>query len=196
MTTPTAKAYDRTSYILVVDDDNTLLKFFKIHLNKFYSRVIVVPSPKEAIQALKERTVDLVISDIIMGRLDGFGLMKKVRNYDPSIPVFLVSGALLDEDQQEAVDSADGFLKKPFSIEELHGYIDHGLKIRTIYKEVYDLVPEKKKFWRIIQREAQVDVIKKVENRERVLELLAQLDALNKGTDAEGRDDSSAAGAA
>lgn len=180
MTTTQTKAYDRTSYILVVDDDNTLLKFFKIHLNKFYSRVIVVPSAKEAIQTLKDRTVDLVISDIIMGRLDGFGLMKKVRNYDPSIPVFLVSGALLDEQQQEAVDSADGFLKKPFSIEELHSYIDQGLKIRAIFRELYELVPEKKKFQRIVSREAQVDIIKQAEVRDKVIALLGQIDALGK----------------
>ena len=35
------RVYNRSSYILVVDDDDTLLKFFKIHLNKFFSRVIV-----------------------------------------------------------------------------------------------------------------------------------------------------------
>lgn len=180
MQSPQTKAYDRTSYILVVDDDNTLLKFFKIHLNKFYSRVIVVPSAKEAIQTLKDRTVDLVISDIIMGRLDGFGLMKKVRNYDPSIPVFLVSGALLDEEQQEAVNSADGFLKKPFSIEELHSYIDHGLKIRAIFKELYNLVPEKKKFQKIVTKEAGVDIIKQAETRDKVIALLAQLDTLSE----------------
>ena len=50
--------YDRTSYILVVDDDNTLLKFFKIHLNKYYSREIVVKNAKEAIDTLREKEID------------------------------------------------------------------------------------------------------------------------------------------
>ncbi|NBX24419.1 MAG: hypothetical protein EBR52_10065, partial [Microbacteriaceae bacterium] len=47
------RPYDRTSFILVVDDDDSLLKFFKIHLNKFFSRVIVVESAKDALAQLK-----------------------------------------------------------------------------------------------------------------------------------------------
>ena len=99
------RTYNRTSYILVVDDDDTLLKFFKIHLNKFFSRVIVVKNAKEAIETLKDKEIDLVISDIKMPRMDGIQLMKKVKNHDPSIPVFLVSGALLNESQQNAIFS-------------------------------------------------------------------------------------------
>lgn len=170
------KSYDRTSYILVVDDDDTLLKFFKIHLNKFFSRVIVVPNAKEAVTALKERTIDLVISDIIMNRLDGFGLMKKVRNYDPSIPVFLISGALLDEEQSTNVDNmADGFLKKPFTIDELHSFIDRGLQIRTLYRELYSLVPEKKKFQKLVRREESAEILKKEDVREKVSDILTKI---------------------
>src|SRR5689334_22808504 len=101
--------YDRTSYILVVDDDNTLLKFFKIHLNKFFSRVIVVKNAKEAIDTLREKEIDLVISDIRMPRMDGLQLMKRVRKHDPSIPMMMISGALLsDEQSKSAEDDADG----------------------------------------------------------------------------------------
>ena len=113
---------DKESYILVVDDDETLLKFFKIHLNKFVSKIVVVKNAREAVNLLQEKKIDLVISDIRMPRLDGIQLMKKVKNFDPSIPVFLVSGAMLDDSQIEAVENkADGFLKKPFSIDDLDG---------------------------------------------------------------------------
>ncbi len=104
-------AYDTTSYILVVDDDNTLLKFFKIHLNKFFSKVIVVKNAREAAQTLAEKQVDLVLCDIRMPRVNGFQLMRRVRRHDPSIPVLLISGALLTEEQEsEALLLADGFL--------------------------------------------------------------------------------------
>ena len=60
--------------ILIVDDDQTLLKFFKIHLNKFFSRVIVVKNAKEAVETLKSKQIDLVLSDIRMPRVDGLQL--------------------------------------------------------------------------------------------------------------------------
>ena len=82
--------------ILVVDDDSTLLKFFKIHLNKFFSKVIVVDSPK-AVDLVKEGGIDLVISDYKMPKATGVQLAKKIKNIDASIPVFMISGALISE---------------------------------------------------------------------------------------------------
>ena len=52
------RAYDLDSNILIVDDDSTLLKFFKIHLNKFFSRVVVVESGKAALESMKDRPSD------------------------------------------------------------------------------------------------------------------------------------------
>ena len=105
---------EETPLVLVVDDDDTLLKFFKIHLNKFFSKVIVVRNAKEAVAALKEKEIDLVLSDIRMPRMDGIQFMKKVRAHDPTIPVYLVSGALLSPEQTGEIENqADGFLKKP-----------------------------------------------------------------------------------
>ena len=144
--------YDQESYILVVDDDATLLKFFKIHLNKFFSKIIVVKSAKEAIETLREEKIDLVISDIRMPRFDGIQLMKKIRHHDPSIPVFLVSGALLDEKQRSAVETkSDGFLKKPFDIDDLHKYITEGMRYRRLYKQLYEIVTDKKKFQNLVR---------------------------------------------
>jgi DNA-binding response OmpR family regulator len=70
--------YDRTSFILVVEDDETLLKFFKIHLNKFFSKVIVVKNAKEALDTIKEKSIDLVVSDFKMPKMDGIQLLRKV----------------------------------------------------------------------------------------------------------------------
>lgn len=174
--------YDRTSYILVIDDDETLLKFFKIHLNKFFSRIIVVKNAKEAITTLAEKEIDLVISDLRMPRVDGIQLMKKVRNHDPSIPVFLISGAMLEETESEAIEEkADGFLKKPFTIDELHDYVAAGLKCREIYKELYKLIPDKKKFLTIIREESpKLRAIKDDEQKTRIRALLDELKRPNQ----------------
>ncbi len=172
------RAYDRNSYILVVDDDDTLLKFFKIHLNKFFSKVLVVRSAKEAITTLKEKSIDLVLSDIRMARMDGIQLMKKVRAHDPSIPVYLVSGAMLSDEQKEIVENkADGFLKKPFSIDELHQFIDHGMKHREIYRELFQIVQDPKKFQEMVRGDAKFKSIKDEKERARAEELVTLLKA-------------------
>ncbi|MFK7872964.1 MAG: response regulator [Oligoflexales bacterium] len=135
--------YDGEADILVVDDDSTLLKFFKIHLNKFFSKVIVVKSAQEAMQTCKDRHIDLVISDLRMPRVDGLQLMKKVRKKDPTIPFLLVSGAV-GETTDEQLAEADGFLSKPFDVDELHNFIAQGLVKRQQIKDLETLLnPDK-----------------------------------------------------
>src|SRR4051812_29682880 len=152
------RSYDRTSYILVVDDDNTLLKFFKIHLNKFFSRVIVVKNAKEAIDTFREKEIDLVLSDIRMPRMDGLQLMKRVRKHDPSIPVLMISGALLTEEQSKAADEdADGYLRKPFSVDDLHQFIEKGMQLRDKYKRLSELLPDKKLIRDVLRGKAKLE---------------------------------------
>lgn len=141
---PTSQHYDQTSYILVVDDDNTLLKFFKIHLNKFFSKVIVVKNAKEAVETLREKEVDLVISDINMPRMDGFQLMKRVRKHDVSVPVLLISGALLNKEEEETIELADGYLRKPFTVDELHDFINNGMELREKLHQLSEYLTDKK----------------------------------------------------
>ena len=154
--------YDRTSFILVVDDDNTLLKFFKIHLNKFFSKVIVVKNAKEAIESLREKTIDLVISDINMPRMDGFQLMKRVRKHDTAIPVLLISGALLNKDEEDLLNEADGYLRKPFNVDQLHDFINSGLLRREKMKQLATLVSDKKQLRNLLKGTVKIEkVIKK-----------------------------------
>ena len=169
--------YDRTSYILVVDDDNTLLKFFKIHLNKFFSRVIVVKNAKEAIDTLREKEIDLVLSDIRMPRMDGLQLMKRVRKHDPAIPVLMISGALLTEEQSKAADEdADGYLRKPFSVDDLHAFIDQGMQLREKYKKLSDFLPDKKVIRDILRGRAKAEkFIEDAGNLKEANEILAEL---------------------
>ncbi len=163
--------YDRTSYILVIDDDNTLLKFFKIHLNKFFSRVIVVKNAKEAIDTLREKEIDLVISDVRMPRMDGLQLMRRVRRHDAGIPVMLISGGLLTEEELTvAQEEADGFLRKPFSVDELHAFLDQGMEMRAKYVRLGEFLQDKtqirklligrSKLEKLIKPDVKIDAVK------------------------------------
>lgn len=139
------RPYDRESNVLIVDDDSTLLKFFKIHLNKFFSRVVVVENAKAALAAMKERDMDLILTDVRMPKIDGLELMTKIRKNHADIPILLISGEPMDSAQQEIFDSADGFLAKPFTIEELNDYMCRGIDLRNAMKEMLPLLKDKKK---------------------------------------------------
>ncbi len=181
MTVATKRAYDRTSHIMIVDDDETLLKFFKIHLNKFFSRVIVVKNAKEASDTLKSKEIDLVLSDIRMPKVDGLQLLKKIRRYDATIPVFLISGALLTDEQQEEVSEfADGFLRKPFTVDEIQDFINAGMNRREILKELGAILPDKKALLMLIKGKIKPEKIKDEKVRAKVVELLAALENVGR----------------
>ena len=178
------RQYDRTSYILVVDDDSTLLKFFKIHLNKFFSKVIVVKNAKEAIETLREKEVDLVLTDIRMPRMDGLQLMKRVRKHDASIPVLIISGAMLSKEQAEAADQdSDGYLRKPFSVDDLHDFIDQGMNLREKYKKLSTYLSDKKHLGDVLQGKAKLDKFLAEETvRAEAHSLLSELSGLTKAS--------------
>ncbi|NRA44753.1 MAG: response regulator [Oligoflexales bacterium] len=167
--------YDRTSFILVVDDDNTLLKFFKIHLNKFFSKVIVVKNAKEAIESLREKTIDLVISDINMPRIDGFQLMKRVRKHDTAIPVLLISGALLNKDEEDLLNEADGYLRKPFNVDQLHDFINNGLLRREKMKQLASLVSDKKQLRNLLKGTVKIEKVIKKDQQDEAKALLDEI---------------------
>jgi CheY-like chemotaxis protein len=171
-----SRGYDRESYILVIDDDDTLLKFFKIHLNKFFSKVIVVDSAENALKTLEEKQIDLIISDIRMPKTDGIQLMRKVRRLYPSIPVVLVSGAMLDEKQEKAIEKhADGFLRKPFNIDELHELLQKGMDKRDKLKELADLIADKKNLRDVLNGRARISRFVDGEEKERGSQILGEL---------------------
>lgn len=176
MSTEPKRAYDRESFIMIVDDDQTLLKFFKIHLNKFFSKVIVVNNAKEAIDTMKTKKIDLVLSDIRMPKIDGLQLLKKIRQQDASIPVYLISGGAIDDDTKVIIDEvSDGFLKKPFTVDEIQNFINEGMRKRELLKELSGLVGDNKSLAKIIRSKTKIAGIKDKQKLQRAQEIIGKL---------------------
>ena len=103
---------------------------------------------------LRERPIDLVLTDIRMPKVDGIELMEKVRRFDPAIPVMVVSGALLDEAQiQVCREDADGYLRKPFNADDFRVFIDKGMKLRDTFKEMAAIMRDPKNFRALLRGE-------------------------------------------
>ena len=120
--------------LLVVDDDKSLLKFFKIHLGSQFSSVIVLNKPEDIQPVINSHTVDLVLTDYEMPQMNGLDVCELIKSHSSYIPVVLVTGAELDAPFEDEIKSAvDGFLRKPFDISELSEVLAHCVAMRRQY---------------------------------------------------------------
>jgi signal transduction histidine kinase len=107
--------------VLVVDD-NPDLREYVVNLLTPTCRVFTAADGVEALDAIRADLPDIVLSDVMMPRLDGFGLVRELRA-DPrtsSIPIILLSARAGEESAIQGLDAgSDDYLVKPFSAREL-----------------------------------------------------------------------------
>lgn len=111
----------RKHHVLLADD-NADMRDYITRLLSSHFEVTAVPDGESALAAVRARRPDLVLSDVMMPRLDGFGLLHALRG-DPAtstLPVILLSARAGEEARVEGVQhGADDYLVKPFSAREL-----------------------------------------------------------------------------
>jgi signal transduction histidine kinase/DNA-binding response OmpR family regulator len=126
--------------ILLADDNADMRGYFASLLTPDY-RLEAVTDGEAALAAARRERPELIVSDVMMPRLDGFGLIKALRA-DPSlrdIPVILVSARAGEESRIEGLDAgADDYLVKPFSARELLARVGAMLERTRLHALVVD----------------------------------------------------------
>jgi len=106
--------------ILAIDDDRLSLKLLEKYLNDTSYRVTAVGEPEEAVSLLGKDSYDLVISDIRMPGMDGFEVLKRVKEDHPGLPVIMVTAHGIISDAVRAIqEGAYDYLTKPLERQEL-----------------------------------------------------------------------------
>jgi signal transduction histidine kinase len=111
----------RRDRILWADDNSDMRDYVSRLLSNRYD-VAAVPDGETALRSALENPPDLVLSDIMMPGLDGFGLLRKLRGHERTrtVPVILLSARAGEESAVEGLHAgADDYLVKPFSAREL-----------------------------------------------------------------------------
>ena len=104
------------AFILLVDDDQTLLELVTLALEDHGHTVQPAHDGLEALSAMARRPADLVLSDVNMPKLDGFTLCKNLRARDANVPIILLTSRDSEIDEALGLElGADDYITKPFS---------------------------------------------------------------------------------
>ncbi len=105
--------------ILVVDDEERMVRFIRLNLEHDGFQVISAFRGQQAIDAIREDMPDLVLLDVMMPDLDGFEVLKIVRETS-SVPVIMLTAKGEEDDRVKGLElGADDYVTKPFSPREL-----------------------------------------------------------------------------
>ena len=109
--------------ILVVEDDNTLRKMIKLMLKKLGYTIFEASSGIEALEMIekgKSKGIDLLLTDVIMPKLNGSELAEKVKRINPGIKILFTSGYTNNAIEHHGIlNNSRFFISKPFSLRDL-----------------------------------------------------------------------------
>ena len=108
-----------TYKILVAEDDRDIAEVIKLYLENEEYEVMLAEDGLAAYEIVQKKEVNLAILDIMMPKLSGYELVKKIRE-DSNMPILILSARNLDSDKILGLDlGADDYLTKPFNPLEL-----------------------------------------------------------------------------
>lgn len=105
--------------ILVIDDELSIIKFLRANLEANDFEVLTAVNGAEGLETFEMEIPDLVILDIMMPKMDGFEVCRRVREWS-QIPIIMLSARADEGDKVKCLDlGADDYVTKPFSAGEL-----------------------------------------------------------------------------
>ena len=117
--------------ILVVDDEELLVKGIRFNLQNDGYQVITANTGLEALQQAQNQNPDLIVLDVMMPEMDGLTACSKIREFS-NVPIILLTAKTDDMDKLMGFDcGADDYLTKPFNILELKA------RIRALLRRSY-----------------------------------------------------------
>ena len=107
--------------ILIIEDDTELSKIMQLELTHEGFSIATAEDGRTALEKIAEENPDLVLLDVMLPRLSGLEVLRKLRNeQDCDVPVILVTARGETLDKVDGLNSgADDYIAKPFKIEEL-----------------------------------------------------------------------------
>lgn len=121
--------------ILVVDDEERMVRFIRLNLEQDGFRVFEAYSGTQAIDKLRTSLPDLILLDVMMPDIDGFEVLQTIRTIS-SVPVIMLTAKAEEDDRVLGLElGADDYITKPFSPRELVSRVRAVLRRTEIAEE-------------------------------------------------------------
>jgi len=142
-----SQQYKDKPTILIIEDNDDFLFYLKDNLKARYT-ILEAPEGISGLKIAREKTPDLIVSDIMMPGMDGIELCRLVKNdkHTSHIPVILLTARTSETQRLEGFDTgADEYITKPFSFELLESRIKNLIHqrelVRKSFQKKFELTP-------------------------------------------------------
>ncbi|ARK31136.1 response regulator transcription factor [Halalkalibacter krulwichiae] len=126
--------------ILIVDDEKDLIELVTSYLKKEDYEVHTATGGIEALEVIRDYNIDLIVLDVMMHGLDGFALLKRIREFS-SIPIIMLTARSGEDDKIHGLRTgADDYIVKPFSPRELLARIEAALRRYNVQSSALDMI--------------------------------------------------------
>ncbi|HLB19298.1 MAG TPA: response regulator [Gaiellaceae bacterium] len=112
--------------ILIADDDPDILELVGFRLERAGYEIMRATDGEEALQLISERVPDLAVLDVMMPKVTGYEVTRRLRDNEATngVPVILLTARVQEADVERGFEvGADDYLKKPFSPQELRARV-------------------------------------------------------------------------
>ena len=160
--------------ILVVEDDNNISNLIKLYLDKEGFEVRLAADGAKAVEAFRAQEPDLVLLDVMLPVLDGWGVLSRIREHSKCPVIMLTAKGEVDDRIHGLEMGADDYVVKPFEMKELLARINAVLR----RSEIPDDTKKKLVFDKLVINLDSYELIvdgKKIDTPPKELELLYHL---------------------
>ncbi len=148
--------------ILVIDDDPEMVEMLKDALSKEYD-VDTLTESRETEKVIREKQYDIVLTDLKMGEVDGFAILKMVKEISPDTEVIIMTAFGTVETAIQAIkEGAFDYITKPFKISGLRHTLKKALETKKLQQEnilLRKILTERYQFYNIIGRSSKMQAI-------------------------------------
>lgn len=122
---------DRPLRVLVIEDEPTIIEFLRVGMTYEHYEVEVAEDGSSGLALAQQRDFDLIILDVMLPRLDGFDVCRRLRESGYDVPIVMLTARKEVPDRVAGLNlGADDYLTKPFSFDELLARIGAVLRRR------------------------------------------------------------------
>lgn len=125
--------HSKESKILIVDDDKNVTIFLEMFLKqKGYAQIQIVTTGEEALKAIQEDNIKLVLLDIRLPDIDGVEVLRKLKAFNQDISVIMITAFPDEKIAKEALaEGACDYILKPFDLAYLESSVHSKITLHT-----------------------------------------------------------------